>query len=430
MQQAFLDCCPWRSFARETGSRHAGASGDDSEKSTRGASRLQFVPLALGASFLVAATQRVRRSRETIARHGVKRSMTLDGYPIHGAGYYWTLSQCTEAVRIFVPIADDVTASDIIFNCRDGTLKLGLTPDKGGLVISDELLYPVDTVESYYVLESGEYGERCIAVWLSKLSADQDWYSYDRFQPVTERFLTMAEKNRAALTFKITKKAFLDITVDDKPFGRIVIGLYGDLVPRTVENFRSLCTGDKGVSSLTGHPLSYKNSRFHRLIPGFCIQGGQTFEDEDGSGGESIYGLSFEDECLRLKYRVAGMVAMANGGPHTNGSQFFITTAPAEHLKHTCVCFGEVMEGMEVVNALSGMGKLPDGDPMNNVVISECGELELALAEVGVLGNKSQYAGPPRDFIDKGFARIEKTLKDRQSRALGAEQPAETAHFG
>jgi len=303
-----------------------------------------------------------------------RRDLTLDGYPIHGPGYYWTLSKCTSAVVIYMPVADDVVSKDVIFDCHDWTLKLGLVPEKGDLVINDKVLYKVDVEESYFLLDEGEYGERCVVVWLSKLTKEQDWYAYDRFEPVSERFLLEGEKKRAALEFKVTHKTFLDVEIDGSPMGRIVLGLYGDIAPRTVENFRCLCTGEKGKSDETGYPLHYRGTQFHRVITGFCIQGGQTFENEDGSGGESIYGGTFEDENLRVKFKKPGMLAMANGGPGTNGSQFFITTCKADHLSHKCVGFGEVLEGYEVVKAIEAIGT-EEGEPSQTAVISDCGEI-------------------------------------------------------
>jgi len=335
------------------------------------------VALWMGSCLAAVAQRRRGRSRQPhrVQLGPFRRDLSLDGYPIHGPGYYWTLSQCTSAVVIYMPVADDVTSKDVIFDCRDWTLQLGLKPEKGNMVINDKVLYKVDIEESYFLLDEGEYGERCVVVWLSKLTKEQDWYAYDRFEPVSERFLLEGEKKRASLEYEITHKAFLDIEVDGSPAGRIVLGLYGDIAPRTVENFRCLCTGEKGESE-SGDPLHYKGTRFHRLISGFCIQGGQTFEDEDGTGGESIYGGTFEDENLRVKFKKPMMLAMANGGPDTNGSQFFITTAAADHLSHKFVGFGEVLEGKEVVRKAEAMGT-EEGEPLKSVVISDCGELSL-----------------------------------------------------
>jgi len=306
-----------------------------------------------------------------------RQDVSLEGYPVHGPSYYWTLSECISAVIVYMPIADDVTPKDVIFNCQDWALKLGLVPEMGGLVINDQVLYKVDVGESKYVIDEGVYGERCVIVWLPRLVKEEG----DRFAPMTEQFLLEGEKKRAALQYKITHKAFLDIEVDGSPQGRIVLGLYGDIAPRTVENFRCLCTGEKGESSETGSPLHYKGSRFHRVVSGFCIQGGQTFEDEEGSGGESIYGGTFEDESLRVRFKKPGMLAMANGGPDTNGSQFFITTCKADHLAHKFVGFGQVLEGYQVVQAVEAI-ETEDGEPSVSIVISDCGELPVDGAEV------------------------------------------------
>lgn len=327
----------------------------------------------------IRGTASSKRNRVSVG--AFRRDLSLDGYPVHGPGFYWTLSKCTSAVLIYVPIADDVETKDVVFDCHDGHLVLGLTPEKGGIVIDDDLLYKVDVEESYFQLEEGEYGERCIALWLEKLTRNQLWYAYDRFDPVTERFLLKGEKERARLDRTVTHLTYLDVEVDGASAGRIVLGLYGNMVPKTVENFRCLCTGEKGKSEETGEPLHYKSTRLHRLIPGFCVQGGQTWETPDEDGGESIYGLTFEDECLRMKFNEPWLLAMANGGPDTNGSQFFITTSEANHLSYKTVAFGEVVDGKDVVLALERLGD-DDGSPTKEVVVVDCGELAVGEASV------------------------------------------------
>ncbi|KAM6923534.1 peptidyl-prolyl cis-trans isomerase D [Xenentodon cancila] len=154
--------------------------------------------------------------------------------------------------------------------------------------------------------------------------------------------------------------------------GRIILELFSDITPKTAENFRALCTGEKGIGKSTGKPLHFKGCLFHRIIKKFMIQGGD-FSNHNGTGGESIYGEKFEDENFHYKHDKVGLLSMANAGPNTNGSQFFITTVPTPHLDGKHVVFGQVLKGMGVVKMLESIDTKEDV-PIKPCIIAECGE--------------------------------------------------------
>merc|ERR1712086_199001 len=187
----------------------------------------------------------------------------------------------------------------------------------------------------------------------------------------------------------VTQKVYFDIEVDGQPEGRIVFGLFGDTVPKTTENFAALCTGEKGMGN-SGKPLHYKDSSFHRIIPGFMIQGGD-FTLGDGRGGESIFGEKFKDENFKLKHTKPYLLSMANAGPNTNGSQFFITVAATSWLDGRHVVFGEVLEGEDIVKALEAIGS-QSGKTSKKAVIADSGIL--GGGEESRVGNNSLLGGP------------------------------------
>ncbi len=167
-------------------------------------------------------------------------------------------------------------------------------------------------------------------------------------------------------------KVFFDIAIGGVPAGRVVFELFADATPKTAENFRALCTGEKGVGQ-SGKALHFKGSSFHRIIPDFMCQGGD-FTRGNGTGGESIYGAKFADENFTRKHTAPGVLSMANAGPNTNGSQFFICTAATSWLDGKHVVFGQVTQGMDVVRKMEGVGS-PNGATSKPVKIADSGQL-------------------------------------------------------
>ena len=186
------------------------------------------------------------------------------------------------------------------------------------------------------------------------------------------KFIVLAILLSLAISQRITNKVFFDISISNVKVGRIVIGLFGEDVPKTVANFKALCTGEYGMG-VSGKPLHYKGSIFHRIIPEFMIQGGDITE-RNGTGGESIYGFKFRDENFTLKHTEPGILSMANAGPDTNSSQFFITTVKTDWLDGHHVVFGKVIDGRDLVKEIESLGSR-DGTPSAIVKIENSGEL-------------------------------------------------------
>jgi len=199
-------------------------------------------------------------------------------------------------------------------------------------------------------------------------------------------------------------RVFFDIQIGHSKAGRVCFELYNDIVPKTAENFRALCTGEKGEGK-TGKPLHYKGSQFHRVIKQFMIQGGD-FTAGNGTGGESIYGEKFDDENFDLKHEKPFLLSMANAGPGTNGSQFFITTVPTPHLDNKHVVFGEVINGKSIVRTIENLPVAPGDKPLRDCTIIDCGELKGADYEKASEKVADSTGDPYEDFPEDQGADI------------------------
>ncbi|XP_071531192.1 peptidyl-prolyl cis-trans isomerase E isoform X1 [Panulirus ornatus] len=205
--------------------------------------------------------------------------------------------------------------------------------------------------------------------WLKKYAGATIDSDGEEGQKGTDAVKRMAEDTQEeepkAKKKKTNPQVYFDIKAGKSLVGRIVMQLRADVVPKTVENFRCLCTHEKGYG--------YQGSIFHRIIPGFVCQGGD-FTNHNGTGGRSIYGAKFEDENFKLRHTGPGILSMANSGPNSNGSQFFLTAERTEWLDKKHVVFGQVISGLDVIRKIEKWGT-KSGKPTEKVIISNCGEL-------------------------------------------------------
>jgi len=190
------------------------------------------------------------------------------------------------------------------------------------------------------------------------------------FLTSSRRFAAQSTPASTSSTPSSNQPVYFDVSIGGRPVQRIEFELYDNVTPKTAANFRALCTGEKGTGR-SGKPLHYKGSYFHRVIPQFMLQGGD-FTRGNGTGGESIYGEKFPDENFTLRHDKPGLLSMANAGPNTNGSQFFITTVVTSWLDGKHTVFGKVVKGMDIVKEVEKLGS-GSGQPREKVQIVDCG---------------------------------------------------------
>ena len=251
-----------------------------------------------------------------------------------------------------------VRRADVAFKAMPRKLRLSV--GAGAPALEGELEQGVAEDGCCWQFEDAPDGTRLLVLSLEKQRGQGSW----------EHLL---DSDVVQVDAAVTREVFLDVAIDGMPSGRVTLGLFGDVAPRTVENFRALCAGDAG-STAAGVPLHFKGCAFHRIIPGFMVQCGD-FERGDGTGGASIYGERFEDESFALQHSAPFLLSMANAGPNTNGSQFFITTTATPHLDGKHVVFGRVLSGFDVIKRVESCGS-GSGAPEADVRVADCGVLK------------------------------------------------------
>eukprot|EP00286_Rhodomonas_abbreviata_P027891 CAMPEP_0181304552 /NCGR_PEP_ID=MMETSP1101-20121128/9217_1 /TAXON_ID=46948 /ORGANISM="Rhodomonas abbreviata, Strain Caron Lab Isolate" /LENGTH=304 /DNA_ID=CAMNT_0023410329 /DNA_START=279 /DNA_END=1193 /DNA_ORIENTATION=+ len=269
----------------------------------------------------------------------------------------YTWKQDDKEVTVQIPCDPELRGKQVSCKILPSSLSLRIG-EKDPIFDNDELEETIKPDDSFWEIDSNKKGS-FIRIQLTKCKKKSSW-AY------------LLKKEDVPPDVTVTQKCFFDIDIDQEDAGRIVFGLYGNEVPKTVANFANLCTGAKGEGK-SGKALHYKGSSFHRIIPGFMCQGGD-FTNGDGTGGESIYGYKFEDEKFGVKHDRELLLSMANAGPDTNGSQFFITVSKTPHLDGRHVVFGEVLEGGDVVKRMESVGS-DNGQPSASVCVRDCGVL-------------------------------------------------------
>ncbi|NXL92652.1 RBP2 ligase, partial [Alectura lathami] len=239
-------------------------------------------------------------------------------------------------------------------------------------VITKEMnLVPSDISNNALIWTATDYadGEVKVEQFAARFKSQELANSFKRRFEECQQNLPELQKGHLSLAAELSKDSnpvvYFNISANDEPLGHVTMELFANIVPRTAENFRALCTGEKG--------FGFKNTTFHRIVSDFVCQGGD-ITNHDGTGGRSIYGDAFEDENFEVKHTGPGLLSMANRGRDTNNSQFFITLKKAEHLDFKHVVFGFVKDGMDVVKKMESFGS-PKGLVNGRVVITDCGQI-------------------------------------------------------
>ncbi|XP_065149303.1 uncharacterized protein [Paramisgurnus dabryanus] len=262
----------------------------------------------------------------------------------------------------------------ILFNPTNKCYRVLMRRDQDLTVCANHIitksieLKPMNTSANALVWKATDYAERDAKVeqFAAKFNTPELAESFRRtFTDCVSQVDTSQMSIAVGLSRETNPVVFFSIAVDDDPIGRITMELFAHIVPKTSENFRALCTGEKG--------FGYRNSVFHRIVPDFMCQGGD-ITNHDGTGGKSIYRNTFEDENFDVRHTGPGLLSMANRGRDTNSSQFFITLKKAEHLDFKHVAFGFVKDGMNVLKRIGKLGT-KEGKPSKKITIKDCGQL-------------------------------------------------------
>eukprot|EP01059_Diplonema_ambulator_P002613 TRINITY_DN12236_c0_g1_i1.p1 TRINITY_DN12236_c0_g1~~TRINITY_DN12236_c0_g1_i1.p1 ORF type:complete len:295 (+),score=61.37 TRINITY_DN12236_c0_g1_i1:39-887(+) len=271
-------------------------------------------------------------------------------------------SQYPKEVTVCIGIPADVRGKQVIFKLVNQKLRFGYkTGDGKEVIIVDGTMYGrVDVEEAIWDIdEDAKEGNKVVRMTVPKMNQAEDAWPF-----LTKEMVVEAD-------YTITDKVFMDFKFENGDVERVTYGLYGKICPRTSENFRTLCTGERGA------PLHYKNTRIFKAIPDFMICGGDVIHN-DGTGGASIYGPSFTDENFIVKHDKPGILGMTNPvqNKNNNSSQFYVTVDAKDHMDYRKVAFGIVLDGLDTIKKIQDCGDPKGRDMIEEVVVADCGEVK------------------------------------------------------